>query len=100
MAALFVVTQVPGPEWDHARPRRAQDGWGEHAAFVDGLAADGVVVLGGPLGNPEVGPALLVVRAESEEEVRRRLADDPWMETILTVESVEPWSIWVGTLAG
>ena len=44
--------------------------------------------------------ALLVVRAASEEEVRRLLVGDPWMETILTIESIQPWSIWVGALAG
>src|SRR5256885_9288135 len=98
MADWFLVTQVAGPAWDYSRPRREQDGWDEHAAFVDGLAAEGVVVLGGPLGDPDSGPALLVFRADSEDEVRRRLADDPWMGTILTIQSVERWWIWVGNL--
>jgi uncharacterized protein YciI len=100
LAAYFLVTEVPGPAWDDARPRREQDGWEEHAAFVDGLAEAGVVVLGGPLGDPDYGPALLVFNDESEEAIRKRLADDPWMDTILTVESIQPWSIWVGTLPG
>jgi uncharacterized protein YciI len=100
MAAYFLVTQVPGPAWDHARPRREQDRWDEHADFVDGLARQGHVVVGGPLGDPDYGPALLVFHAESEEEIRLRLADDPWMDTVLTVESIQPWSIWVGALAG
>jgi hypothetical protein len=59
-----------------------------------------VVVFGGPLGNPVFGPALLVFHTESEAEIRRSLADDPWMDTILTVESIRPWSIWVGTPPG
>ena len=96
----FLVTEVPGPDWDPARPRRQQDGWDEHAAFVDGLAAEGLVVVGGPLGDPDHGPALLVFAATGEDEVRKRLADDPWMDTILKVESIQPWSIWVGTLPG
>ena len=100
MAEYFLVMVVPGPAWDHARPRREQDGWDEHAAFVDGLSNEGVVVFGGPLGDPAFGPALLVFHAESEAEIRRRLADDPWMETILTVESIQTWSIWVGTPPG
>jgi uncharacterized protein YciI len=99
-AAYFLVTELPGPAWDPSRPRRAQDGWDEHAVFVDGLAEEGTVVLGGPLGDPDYGPALLVWRAESEDEIRQRLADDPWMGTILTIESIQPWTIWVGTLPG
>src|SRR5262245_42941128 len=62
---------------DRSRPRREQDGWDEHAAFVDRLADEGGVVLGGPLGDPEYGQALLVVAAESEDEIRMRLADEP-----------------------
>jgi uncharacterized protein YciI len=96
----FLVTEVPGAAWDRGRPRRQQDGWDDHAEFVDRLAEEGVIVLGGPLGDPDYGPALLVARADSEAEIRRRLADDPWMDTILTIGSVQPWSIWVGTLPG
>ena len=95
----FLVTEIPGPLWNHAVPRREQDGWDEHAAFVDGLAEAGLAVVGGPLGDPDYGPALLVFRAGSEEEVRMRLTDDPWMDTILTVESIQRWSIWVGRLS-
>jgi hypothetical protein len=43
---------------------------------------------------------LLVFAAAGEDEIRKRLADDPWMDTILKVESIQPWSIWVGTLPG
>jgi hypothetical protein len=24
------------------------------------------------------------------------LADDPWMDTILQIESVESWTVWIG----
>ena len=82
------------------RARREQDGWDEHASFVDALVSEGLVVLGGPLGDPDFGPALLVFHAESEDEIRRRLADDPWLDTILTVESIQRWSIWVGIPPG
>ena len=97
--SYFLVTQLPGPKWDRSRPRREQHGWDEHAAYVDGLAERGVIVLGGPLGKPDYGPALLVFAAKSEDEIRRHLADDPWMNTILTVETIEPWTIWIGSLA-
>lgn len=95
MSAYFLVTRVWGPAWNPARPRREQDGWDEHAAFMDGLAEEGFVVLGGPVGDVERGRVLLVVGAESEEAVRERLAADPWPEELLTIESVERWTLWL-----
>ena len=96
--SYFLVTELPGPTWDRTRPRREQDGWDHHAAFIDSLAEQGAIVVGGPLGDPDFGPALLVFAAESEDKVRKRLADDPWRDTILTVESIQRWSIWIGSL--
>jgi hypothetical protein len=95
VANYFLVTRAWGPAWDPSRARREQRGWDEHAAFMDALVADGFVVLGGPVGDVETGRALLVVRAESEEAVRERLAGDPWPEDLLTIESVEPWTVWL-----
>ena len=85
--------------WDRSRPRREQNGFDEHAAFIDSLVAQGEIAVGRPLGDPDFGPAVLVFAAESEDEVGKRLADDPWTNTILTVESIQPWSIWIGSLA-
>jgi hypothetical protein len=34
-----------------------------------------------------------VVEAESEDAVRATLARDPWSETHLRVETIEPWTI-------
>lgn len=95
MPGYFLVTRSPGPAWDSSRPRRAQDGWDEHAAFMDALVEEGFVVLGGPVGDVDTGPALLVVEAGSEEEVRKRFAGDPWPEDLLTIERVEPWHVWL-----
>lgn len=96
--SYFLVTELPGPAWDRSRTRREQNGFNQHAAFIDSLVAQGALVVGGPLGDPDFGPAVLVFAAESEDEVAKRLADDPWRDTILTVESVQPWSIWMGSL--
>ena len=43
--ANFAVRLVHGPGWDASRPIRKQDGWDEHAAFMDGLVDDGFIVL-------------------------------------------------------
>ncbi len=95
MADYFLVTRAWGPAWDPTRPRRGQVGWEEHAAFMDALVEDGFVVLGGPVGDVDTGRALLVVHAESEDAVGERLARDPWPEELLTIESVERWSVWL-----
>ena len=62
---------------------------------MDKLAADGFVVLGGPLGN--VGDehrVLLAIKATDETEVKRTLERDPWSESaILEVKSIQPWTI-------
>jgi uncharacterized protein YciI len=88
----FVVTREPGPGWDANRPMREQDRWEDHAAFMDSLAADGFIVLGGPLGD---GSRFLhVVAASSRAEIELRLADDPRTVTDrLSLVSVEPWQI-------
>jgi uncharacterized protein YciI len=95
VADYFLVKHVPGPAWDHTRPRREQEGWDAHAAFMDALSEEGVIVLGGPVGAGDGDYALLVVDAHDEAEIRARLDDDPWHNGMLEVESIEPWSVWL-----
>jgi uncharacterized protein YciI len=73
--------------------RREQAGWDEHAAFMDALAEEGFVVLGGPVGEGDGEDAVNVVDAASDDEVRARLAEDPWREDMLATKSIEPWTI-------
>jgi uncharacterized protein YciI len=90
-----LVELAKGPAWDHARGRREQPGWDEHAAFMEVLVADGFILLGGPTGPGDNGNAVLVVDAHDELAVRARLAGDPWLGSVLEIESVRPWSIWL-----
>ena len=92
--ANFAVRLVHGPGWDPSRPIREQDGWDEHAAFMDGLVDDGVVILGGPVGNGE--QTLHVVEAADENDVRTRFAGDPWASAgLLQVGTIECWALWL-----
>jgi uncharacterized protein YciI len=101
----FVVAQEGGASWDRSRPMREQQMWTEHAAFVDALAEEGLVVLAGPLGDSagsrdRVHRALLVIDADSEDTVRARLAADPWIRSgMLTVVSIDRWEILLGHIA-
>jgi uncharacterized protein YciI len=92
VSKLFAVINERGPHWDHARPMEEHADWRAHADFMNGLVADGFVLLGGPLlGTDEV---LLIVRAESDDEVRRRLAQDVWVvKGLLRQRQITPW--WV-----
>jgi uncharacterized protein YciI len=91
----FAVTRELGPAWSPSVPMREQEGWDEHAAFMEDLVDDGFVVLGGPLGDGS--RTLLMVHASSEEEIEARLATDPWTPAgLLRVAKVEPWEILLG----
>jgi hypothetical protein len=91
MAMFFLVLRRTGPEWDPKRPMEEQSGWPEHAEFMNDLVDGGFVVLGGPLAD-EVR-VVLAVEAGSEDEVRAALARDPWHESHLVIDTVEPWTI-------
>ena len=53
VADYFLVERSKGTAWDHSRLRREQDGWAEHAAFMDALSEQGFVVLLGPIGEAD-----------------------------------------------
>jgi hypothetical protein len=57
---------------------------------MDGLVDAGFVV-GGPLADER--RVVLAVEAESEDAVRATLALDPWSDTHLQVETIDPWTI-------
>jgi uncharacterized protein YciI len=91
MSMFHVVLSRTGPEWDASKPLEEQRGWEEHAAFMDALVEDGFLVLGGPL-DDEVR-TVHAVEAESADAVRETFARDPWSQTHLLVEAIEPWTI-------
>ena len=93
MADYYLVERAKGPAWDHSRGRREQAGWDDHAAFMDALAEEGFVVLGGPIGEGDGENVLLVVAANDEATIRARIDEDPWPDELLTTESIRPWSV-------
>jgi uncharacterized protein len=94
VVANFAVRLVHGPGWDPARPIRGQDAWDDHAAFMDRLVNEGFIILGGPVGDGE--HTLHAVEAADENEIRSRLAGDPWASAgLLQVGTIEPWALWL-----
>jgi uncharacterized protein YciI len=94
--SYFAVVREAGPAWKDGGIFE-QSAMNEHAAFMNALADQGVVLFGGPLAGSEPGRVrvLLIVNADSEGEIHRRLADDPWEQEQLITVSVEPWKILV-----
>ena len=59
---------------------------------MDSLVDEGFIVLGGPVGGER--EILHAVSASTEHAVRERLAEDNWHQNgMLTIESIEPWTI-------
>ncbi len=88
---FHVVVSRSGPRWDASRPMEEQSDWAAHADFMDGLVDAGFLVLGGPLSDEH--RVVHAVEAESEDAVRATLARDPWSETHLHIEAIDPWTI-------
>lgn len=93
--SYFVVIRETGPNWDPARPLREQAAWDEHADFINLAAEDGLVLVGGALGDG--GRFLLIMNAQSEAKIRRRIDDDPWTRmNLLRIAGIEPWEMLTG----
>lgn len=66
------------PKWDSGKPPQEQAGFAQHLKYMGGLEAERFIVLAGLL--QKTGDVLFLLRAESEEEIRRRFAQDPWQQ--------------------
>ena len=98
MARPFVVLRTRGAQWDDSKALEDQAEWTAHAAFMDALAAESFVALGGPLEGTR--DALLVIQAEDPAEIERRLEPDPWTRNgLLVTTACWPWQIRLGSLA-
>jgi len=97
MQRFFVVIRTRGPAWQGSQPLEGQPDWAGHASFMNALAKEGFIVVGGPLEG--TADTVLVVRAETGDEIRARLAADPWaVADLLRVTRVAPWTLRLGSL--
>jgi uncharacterized protein YciI len=98
MQRPFVVIRTRGSVWDDSKPLEDQTDWPAHAAFMDSMAAERFILLGGPLeGSRDV---LLIFNAQDRSEIENRLAADPWTQNgLLITKECRPWRIRLGSLA-
>jgi uncharacterized protein YciI len=88
----FVVRVERGGPWDWSRGLREQDGFDDHARFMDALVEEGFIYLGGPLDSGR--GVIHVVTAPSEQAIRDKLAEDPWSKNgMLTISAIEGWTV-------
>lgn len=93
--AFFAVTYTYVDDAERIAATRPR-----HRDFLAQLVEQGVLVASGPL--PETSPpsALLILKGESEPDVRRALSVDPFQEQgIVTACEVQPWQPVVGCFA-
>ena len=97
--SYFVVIRDAGPAWTDGKGAFEQPGVDEHAAFMNTLGDEGIVVFAGPLAGSEHGRirVLLIINADNEAIIHDRLGADPWAQAQrLVTTSVEPWNLFVG----
>jgi hypothetical protein len=97
MVRIFAVTRTYGPAFDPALPLEQQEDWRGHADFMNGLHAEGFVILGGPLeGTPDV---LLIVCSNDADEIYARFTRDPWTRRdLLRTKQIVLWTLRLGSL--
>ncbi len=67
----------------------------DHLAYMTDLHERGVVVMGGPIGDG--GGAMVVLRADSEDDVRGVIAADPYTAAgVGSGHSIRPWTVAIG----
>ncbi len=90
----FMILWAHGPAWVPEKTVREQPYWPEHADFMDRLFEQGMVVLGGPFADGT--GSLLIVEAESEQEVADVCARDPFVvHGIFALGDLKQWQLFL-----
>lgn len=94
MKKAVVFFSQPGTQWNPNKPNREQAYWDDHARFFDALFDTGKVILGGPF--VDTSGSMVIFAAESVEEVRAIMREDPWAQRQILVErDVKEWMIFL-----
>ena len=94
MKNTFIILWGHGSAWVEGKTVREQPYWEEHAAFMDRLFENGMVVLGGPFADTT--GSLVVVEAENENEVAEVFAQDPFvLHEIFALRSLKQWLLFL-----
>ncbi len=78
MKRTFAAIVERTPVWDQGKPPQEQAGFEAHVGYMGALEAEGFIALAGLMQTSS--DVLFIFQAESEEEVRGRLLQDPWQK--------------------
>jgi uncharacterized protein YciI len=108
-AGMWVVS-LETSKWDAAKTPQEQAGFPEHMKHVQQMAADGTLLVGGPLleGNEaafKVTGALMIVKAESADAAKKLVSADSFVSSdVMKIASVRAFYAgagqWVSAAAG
>ena len=95
----FALLHTPGPAVPAGQSVFDHPGFAEHFAFLQRLAADGLLVAAGPLTDSD-GDGLTVIRAESADHAQQlaELQDGSVRAGVLRVQ-VRPWQVVLAPIA-
>ena len=97
MTQFYAVIVKRTSKWDWSKPADQQPGFSNHLAFMNGLKETGFIALAGLMMTTE--DVLFIFRAESEDEVRERLGQDPWQrDGTVRIERIENLAVSIGNL--
>jgi uncharacterized protein YciI len=91
----FVFIHRPGPNWLQKKPVTEQP-LEEHFAYMDQLAAQGKLVLGG--GFLDGAGAMGVLRTDTIDKARVLAEQDPSVMAAIVTTEVHPWLVTVGAI--
>ena len=78
MKKAFVAIVERTELWDPSKDAFEQDGFAAHAAYMHGLEETGFIAMAGLMLESE--DIVFVLVADSADEGRARLAEDPWQK--------------------
>ena len=79
MKRAFVGFVERTEKWDRSKEAHEQPGFSDHAAYMGELEAEGFIAMAGLLAESE--DILFVFLADSAEQVREKLTQDPWQQS-------------------
>jgi hypothetical protein len=78
MKRTFAAIVQRTSSWDHSKPPQEQTGFESHVKFMKGLEEEGFIALAGLM--KDSNDVLFIFRADNEDEIYRRLSQDPWQQ--------------------
>jgi uncharacterized protein YciI len=92
-----IVRWRAGPTWTSGPPED-QQGWDEHATFIDDLIERGIFVMGGPFADSS--GSFTILENVDEQQARELVLNDPFVANgVFVLDDVREWLVYVDELS-